>query len=118
MKKDELPVLNIMAEVENVIEMQISPDNHSVARALAVQNISNAMKQNHKLNDTDKLLSIRTAYNDTDKFFRKHPELFIINSDKSKKTIIIHKDDYFAKDQLLSDRFLSVITSYPTFCSK
>jgi hypothetical protein len=100
-KKDDIPTMNLICDIEGAITSFCNEDDGNEVRQNSLIHLHNHTAR-IKHNRTEKF--ILEAYDDTQKFLRKNPDIYILNSDKGGGTVAIMKSEYQSKmDDLLSD---------------
>lgn len=98
----KLPTLEIISEVEDVLSAYNSRSRKYEDRAHIAKIINNQIKTNKPLTYIEKFLV--NAQNSTRQFIKNNKNIYVLNSDKSNKTVIMNKIEYHNKMQeLLSD---------------
>lgn len=101
-RKNDIPVRNLIADVENVITAIENKDIHNQLRSKTAKIISNHIFRSKPL--TRKQLVLYKAYTDTRNFLKTNPNIIITEADKGNVTVAIEKDQY---NQLLTQHFIN-----------
>lgn len=100
--KHKLPYIDILADIDEILGIHPDSDKITHTRLLITADMINYLKTDHKQNNTNKYINF--LHNKTRRFIQSHPEIMIVNSDKTNQTIIINKSEYEEKaQQHLSD---------------
>lgn len=96
-------MFDLITNTDFLLKSNVIPEQHKdTLKALVTNDYINYFKRNPQMSPEQKL--INQLYHQTIKFLKDHPEIYIINSDKGQKTVIIDKIDYENKmKQHLSD---------------
>ena len=96
---NEIKISHLLADLENIIN-NIDNSQKDSYRAQYTNIITNFMHKNH--NDKPFLNSL---FKKAKLFFKDHPDLYIVRSDKGNVTVAMYKMDYINKSQeLLNDQ--------------
>jgi hypothetical protein len=102
LQKETIPVLDLLTEIEGSIKFHFDIESQPLARANLVESINTLLERDIKFTKNDKI--ILKAAKKTELFIQEHENLFIINADKSNKTILVEQSFYDKKVQeLLAD---------------
>lgn len=106
-----VPIPHMLADVELTLGSFCTDENIDNIRSIITTQITNFLKTDPKLNPNEKL--IMRSFNNLEIFLKKNSDLIILNSDKSNKTVIMKRVDYFTKmDRLLDDKETYEIVGY------
>lgn len=107
----DIPIPHVLADLELTLEQFCADGNTDELRAVITTQITNFLKTDPKLNATEKY--ILKSFASLEKFIRNNRDVVILNSDKSKKTVIMKRTEYFSKmDLLLSDNDTYQLVDY------
>ncbi|XP_058827706.1 uncharacterized protein LOC131687636 [Topomyia yanbarensis] len=96
----EIPFYHIIADVEGIIKSHTDTDVQERTRCAIANNIQNFIHQScAPTNPQVKLYN--QAEKQTRIFFKQHPEVLVLQSDKGNKTVIMDKEDYTMKMKIL-----------------
>lgn len=102
--KRETPLLDLIAETDDIISSSKSNDKENIRTLITkdyVQFIGD--KDDKFLSREDK--HIQHLYNVTRKYLKENPDVYVVNSDKGQKTVLMTKETYREKmHEHLSDR--------------
>lgn len=94
--KQNLPIFNIIADIENLTHKISEVDKQQQFRSKATTILSNHLKTvNSKIKPNDQYLL--TCYKHTQRFLRENPQLLLLEADKGSTTIAMEKTTYDAK---------------------
>lgn len=110
----ENDLFSMIVDTDFLLKSDIIPIEHKDAiKSLVTHDYINYFKRDKQLTTNKKL--INEFYTTTKKFLKEHPDIYIINSDKGQKTVIIDKNDYERK---MRDHLNDPITYTPLTNSK
>lgn len=75
--------------------LSVHHNHKQLVRTLITNDYVQFMRTKNHLNDNDRY--IRHLHNKTSKFLRENPDIYIVNSDKGQKTVILTKEMYETK---------------------
>lgn len=87
-KSHELPIFNIITDIENLAQNIDDPRKKSEFRGKASTIASNHIKMMNSLL-TNEDLTLHEYYNNTKKFFKDHPNVLTVEADKGNTTILM-----------------------------
>lgn len=97
----QIPINDIIANIEIMIENKSEEAKFDI-RTKICNSIKNHMNNPHRL--TFNQIQLNNSIKETKVFLKSHPELYVINADKAKQTVIMYKEDYEQKmNNLLAD---------------
>jgi GIY-YIG catalytic domain len=110
----QIPYLKILSEIETSLTSFVHPILQNGVRADVTEKITNYIKQPEK--NTKFQQFYRTIAQSTRKFLKQHDELLITQTDKGNKTVVITRETYKQKmEMLLSDTHTySILSQDPT----
>ena len=82
----------VMADVENIIDV-IPNESKDTLRARVTNIVTNYAQDSHNTQPS----SLTLSYNKTKQFLKSHPEIYILQSNKSGCIVAKNKDDYIQK---------------------
>lgn len=101
--RKELPVFDIISDIENVTRSVREEDMHNTIRAKAATILSNHLHKKDSSMARQHLL-LQKSYTATKKFLRSKPEIVIVDADKGNLTIAMDRTTYNTKmDQHFND---------------
>lgn len=95
-RKKEIPLFNVVADVENVTRGVEDINMHNTIRSKAATIISNHMNMMDSCISREKLI-LQRMYDTTKTFLAENKDLMIVGADKSNVSIAIMKKDYEEK---------------------
>jgi predicted GIY-YIG superfamily endonuclease len=109
-----LPVLNLLNEIESIIQCNVSEDKRNLARQKTIECFNDLMNHDMKFDKTEEFLI--KAQKITKDLIKRNEDVYIVNSDKGNKTVAIYKTDYETKvEELLNDNnTYEIISTDPT----
>lgn len=93
-KREEAPIMDLLAETDDIIN-QSSSDNKTHVRTLITNDYVQYLRQETTFNKNEKY--IRHLHKKTNEFLRENHDIYVVNSDKGQKTVIMTKDMYETK---------------------
>jgi Reverse transcriptase (RNA-dependent DNA polymerase) len=101
-KRCELPIFDILGEIEDLIRTNFDEDDRRFARHKTIECLNSCLNEDFKLNRVERFLL--SGLRKTRSFIKRHSDIIVVNSDKSNKTIVMYQRDYDSKvTDLLSD---------------
>lgn len=102
-EKSDAPIIDFLASVENSIRtLNRNIDEKDKIRSEVTYATSRYLRKNNHIKYESNLL--KELFNKTRKWFRDHREVIVIPSDKGNNSVILYKEDYIGKvNVLLSD---------------
>lgn len=92
--RNETPFLELFANTNDIIDSSES-DQKSYVRTLITNDYVQYMRKQDKFNPDDS--RIRRLVSITNKYLRENPDIYVVNSDKGQKTVIMTRQMYEAK---------------------
>jgi hypothetical protein len=111
----QIPYTQLICDVESIAQSFKLPDNRNLFRSKAVNVLTNSIIRPERLGQQDKYLN--NLYTTTSKYLKQHKnEICVLESDKSKKTVIMDRVDYerITNDHIKSDTSYEKLTRDPT----
>jgi hypothetical protein len=111
----QIPYTKLICDVENIAQSFKLPDNRNLFRSKAVNILTNSMLRPERLGQKQKYLN--NLYTKAEKYLKLHKnEICVLESDKSKKTIIMDRKDYekLTNDHISGDPSYEKLTRDPT----
>lgn len=94
-ENNQFPTFKIISEVEDILTNYQDKNKIPEDRNEITNSINNFIKTNNNHTYINKFLT--RAYKSTNRFIKENQEIYITNSDKSNKTVIINKQEYNKK---------------------
>lgn len=93
-----VPVFELLADVEFILRDVEGTNNKDIVRSEVAQILESAIRK-QSTSTIDRFFSAK--FDSCQKFKKEHPEILVIKSDKGSKTVLMSKDDYAQKSEMM-----------------